>query len=274
MQIDAEFAGKVGRRADDQIVVLALEDRPAVRRDPSAPRPSSQGSARRSAPAAAAWRTSRAIASAFACGSMPEHIWTAAIFTDIKVISLTCASIGSSLPARSSACRSSQPPTCAPSMKICGKVLRPLRALDHLLADFRSIGRVVLAIGDALCFEKFLGRGAVAAKLPRIDIDRSHACNFSVSAARSSVPSYMVPSCPCKGQNADLGGAARFSARVRGRYGGAGRIDVVDQKRHACRTAPALPASSPQRRPEHCPAVPRRRVRPAAWCGASAAARR
>src|SRR5690606_4600409 len=39
---------------------------------------------------------------------------------------LSPASRASSLPARSSACRSSEPPTCVSPMNICGKVERPL----------------------------------------------------------------------------------------------------------------------------------------------------
>ena len=102
-------------------------------------------------------------------GSMPEHIWMAATLTMVMP-----PAAGSSLPARSSAWMSSQPPTCLPSMKICGKVVRPC-ALSIISARSSGLaGGVMLDIVDALLLQQCLGRRAVAAILPRIDHDRCH----------------------------------------------------------------------------------------------------
>ena len=56
-------------------------------------------------------------------------------------------------------------------MKICGKVVAAIGALDHLHAQLRIARRVVLDVADALAVEQPLGRRAVAAALAGVDDD-------------------------------------------------------------------------------------------------------
>ncbi len=86
---------------------------------------------------------------AFACPSnaalsrnQPSNEWS--VRSSKLVMDHPAASIGSSLPARSSAIRSSQPPICCPPMKICGTEVRPPTARSPR-AFRRPAGRVDLA---------------------------------------------------------------------------------------------------------------------------------
>ena len=90
------------------------------------------------------------------------------------------ASRPSSLPCRSSSCRSSEPPTWWSPMKICGKVLRPLARDDHFLAKFRRKARIVFGVGDALALEQPLGGRAIAAHHRGVDRHFDHRSSLPV----------------------------------------------------------------------------------------------
>ena len=84
------------------------------------------------------------------------------------------ASSGSSLPARSSACSSSQPPTWVSPMKICGTVMPPLARSIISSRRSRSPLDVDLREGRALAFQQRLGRVAIGAIAGGVDFDRGH----------------------------------------------------------------------------------------------------
>ena len=59
-------------------------------------------------------------------------------------------------------------------MKICGSVLRPLRALGHLAGDIRVPRDVDLTEGHPFARQKLLGVMAIGAELSGVDFDRGH----------------------------------------------------------------------------------------------------
>ncbi len=145
---------------------------------------------------------------------------------------LSPASSGSSLPARSSACSSSQPPTCRSPMKICGTVMRAVRALDHFVAALPVAATVDLGEGHALAFQQRLGVG---------NRGNSGWCRFRRAAwcvrlrfaapfiwgLRSGLDN------PGEHQHIDMGGAGPQQRAGAGIDGGAGGQHVVDQHQPA-----------------------------------------
>ena len=87
---------------------------------------------------------------------------------------LHAASIGSSRPSLSSAWRSSEPPTCTSSMKICGTRGAALGALDHLGALRPAQRDVIFLKIDALVAEQPLGARAIGAEDLGVDFDARH----------------------------------------------------------------------------------------------------
>ena len=84
-----------------------------------------------------------------------------------------CSS-GSSLPARSSATSSSQPPMCWPSMKICGTVLRPLARRIEFVSLSGAMRSVDLAERHALGGQQTDRAGTVRTPGLRVDFDLRH----------------------------------------------------------------------------------------------------
>ena len=81
------------------------------------------------------------------------------------------ASNSSSLPSRSSATSSLQPPTCRPSMKICGTVVRP--SARWIISCFASPPKSteISRYSTPLAVEQMLGPPAISAKGLGVDFD-------------------------------------------------------------------------------------------------------
>ena len=125
----------------------------------------------KSAPASRARRTSSLAARIFGSISRPVVIWIQAA---LKRGHGDRPSKASSLPARSSAARSSEPPTCTPIDKNLRHGGSAAGALDHLIA-FRAVGfDIDIVERDAFLIEEPARPGAVAAPHRRIHLDFRH----------------------------------------------------------------------------------------------------
>ena len=89
----------------------------------------------------------------------------------------SCAALHPGRPAAARACppssaaSSSLPPTCWPSMKICGTVVRPLARLQHLVRARVVLHDVDVLVLTPLCSSSALGARAIAAEHRGVDLD-------------------------------------------------------------------------------------------------------
>ncbi len=166
--------------------------------------------------------------------------------------------MASSLPARSSAASSSEPPICSPSMKICGTVVRPLARCDHLVAPRRCPRRRRCRRRRRPC--------ARAAPWPARNSRRTSSCRSrprpslahlprSIAVQRAIAPDHApVAQRPRQGQHVDRGRAGALQHPGAFLDRGAGGQHIVDQHDPLARDVAA--AAAARRRRRRCARAP------------------
>ena len=177
-----------------------------------------------SAPPPAASRPHRPARRALASGSIPLFDWNSAILASAHAAAAhrVCRRC-------SSATRSSQPPTCWPSMKICGTVVRPLTAGPSAASPRPPKSTAISSIVDSLASSSFLGSPAIRAKGFGVDFDRRHDHSFGRQLSLAQRINWRRTHHPRPADQLDPSRACPFQ-HPRARLGGASAGEhVVDQ---------------------------------------------